>query len=56
MKTWTLIIKSHCEAPDFEAEVNAITKDEAVDKFLKQFPQLEEMGRNEIIKFIGDNI
>lgn len=35
MKLYYLNIKSHCEAPDFEREVEAKNKKEAIKKFLK---------------------
>lgn len=34
MKTYLCYIKSHCEAPDFEMEVEAKNKKEAVNKIL----------------------
>ena len=33
MKLYFINIKSHCEAPDFEAEVEVETQEEAVDAF-----------------------
>lgn len=33
MKTYTLYIKSHTEAPDFEAEIDAIDEADAIHKF-----------------------
>jgi len=36
MKTFELYLKSHCEAPDFEREVEAETKEEALDKIRKE--------------------
>jgi len=35
MKTYYLLLKSHCLAPDYEAEVEADNKDEAIEKFLE---------------------
>ena len=33
IKSYHLVLKSHCEAPDFEAEVDAFSEDEAVKAF-----------------------
>jgi len=33
MKRYLLYIKSHCEYPDYEDEVEAMTKDEAIELF-----------------------
>jgi len=35
MKRYLFYLKSHCEAPDFEIEVEAQNKIEAVNKILK---------------------
>ena len=34
LNSYACYIKSHCEAPDFEQEVEAYTKEEAVDKIM----------------------
>ena len=33
MKNYLLYIKSHCNYPDYEDEIEAMTKDEAVELF-----------------------
>lgn len=52
MKTYYLYIKSHTEAPDYEAEVEANSKEEAIQKFLKD-PSLrewdEDMIKNDVV-------
>ena len=35
MRTYWLVIKSHCEAPDFDHEVEAKNKKEAIRMFLE---------------------
>jgi len=43
MKTFGLIIKSHCDAPDFDREVGAKNKKEAIRVFLKMLgPEWDE--------------
>lgn len=39
MKLYGIYIKSHCEAPDYEDEVEAISKEEAVEYFLSKLNQ-----------------
>ncbi len=36
MKIWYLYLKSHCEFPDFESEIETKSKKEAIKYFLKQ--------------------
>jgi len=50
MKRYLCYIKSHCEAPDFEVEVEAQNKTEAVNKILQQCLGLEfdEVEKNTI--------
>jgi len=43
-------IKSHCEYPDFEYEVEANSKEEAVDKIKERFPAF---SREHIEKHTG---
>ena len=54
MKTYYLYIKSHCEYPDFEGEVEAGNKKEAIKMFLKNLNQGtgdwdESMIENDVI-------
>lgn len=53
LKIYTLYLKSHCEAPDFESTVEAENKEEAIKEFLKD-PALrewdEDMIRDEILE------
>jgi len=37
MKQYVCYIKSHCEAPDFEVQVKARNKKEAVDMILRKW-------------------
>lgn len=37
MKTFELYLKSHCEAPDFEVEIKAETKEEALKEIKNQY-------------------
>jgi len=41
MKRYTLLIKSHCEYPDYEETIEAKNKKEAIKKFLGD-PALRE--------------
>ena len=36
MKTFHLYLKSHCEAPDYEKDVEAETKEEALKIFMSE--------------------
>ena len=58
LKTYSLYIKSHTEAPDFEATIKAKNKEEAIKKFLKD-PALrdwdESMIKNQILEENEEN-
>lgn len=47
MKTYTLYLKSHCAAPDYESTIEARSKEEAIKKFLKD-PALRDWDRDTI--------
>ena len=49
MKTYELCIKSHCEAPDFEVEVEANNVEEAVDKLIEKYQWLKGWDRQTLI-------
>ena len=44
MKQFMCYIKSHCEYPDFEAEVEAESKEDAVKQICERFGLSEEMA------------
>lgn len=58
MRKYQLYLKSHCEAPDYEAMVEANSEEEAIKKFLED-PALrewtEEMIKDEIA-LVDDNV
>ncbi|MCD5384859.1 MAG: hypothetical protein LRZ94_00905 [Candidatus Pacebacteria bacterium] len=39
LKTWCLYLKSHCEAPDFEVEVQATDKQDAFRQITEKWYQ-----------------
>lgn len=41
LKTYHLYLKSHCDAPDWESECEASSKDEAADIWLQQLSKYE---------------
>ena len=43
MKTYGIYIKSHCEAVDYEDEVEARSKEEAAELFSSRLPRVEVM-------------
>ena len=43
MKTYLIYIKSHCEAPDYEDEVQAKNKREATEKFLERMNNYDDV-------------
>jgi len=45
-KTYQVYIKSHCEAPDFEYEVEADNPKEAIEKIQSEY----DLGDREIIE------
>lgn len=50
LKTYKCYIKSHCEAPDFEIEVEAFDQDEAVDMLINKYDLDREIVKNSIIQ------
>lgn len=50
---YLLSIRSHCEAPDFEVEMEADNKQEALEKILNKYPYLEELGNTLLLKHLG---
>lgn len=50
MNTYLIIIKSHCEYPDFESEVEASNRKQAIEMFYGQL----QGGYDR--KFINENI
>lgn len=58
MKKYHLYLKSHCEAPDYEAMVEANSEEEAIKKFLEDLALREwdkEMIKDEIT-LVDDNV
>jgi len=56
MKTFELYLKSHTEAPDFEYEVEAETKEEALAKIRKETGNsLIEWKNDVLLENIGEN-
>ena len=49
MKKFHLHIKTHCEAPDFELEVNAKNRENAVKQITRMYGDLDE-------RIVEDNI
>lgn len=49
MKIFSCIILSHCEAPDFEYEIDADTKDEAVKKIISKCKYCEDAPGYDLI-------
>ena len=52
-KTFLCYIKSHCESADYEQEVLAYTKQQAIQKFLES-PSLREYSAKDIEDFVGE--
>lgn len=53
MKLYLLCIKSHCEVPDYENEVMAKSKSDALKKFKEQCKYLNEYDDNTLLNYIG---
>ena len=47
-------LKSRTEAPDFEVEIEANSKEEAMKSLLKKYPYLEELGDALLSKSLGE--
>jgi hypothetical protein len=56
MKTFCCYIKSHCEAPDWEDECEAETKEEAARIFLKRINHHNEdpWSEDELLRYINE--
>jgi hypothetical protein len=56
MKTFYCYIKSHCEAPDWEDECEAETKEEAAHIFLNKINQNNEdpWSEDELLRHINE--
>ena len=55
MKTFGIYLKSHCEAPDFEYEVEAETKEEALTKIRQETGNaLEEFEDEDLWEHIDE--
>ncbi len=52
MKTYSIYFKSHCEAPDYEDETEAETREEAMKIFLSRCKELAEIDKLDLIKNI----
>jgi|TARA_Y100000310_G_C20180220_1_gene577770 hypothetical protein len=49
---YEVIIKSHCEAPDYEDSIEAESKDEAIKKLLQK-SSLRHWGYKDLEPFVG---
>ena len=54
--TYQIYIKSHCESPDFEAECEAETKEEAAKEFSRRLNSFGEdyWSPEDIINYISE--
>ncbi len=53
MKEFTILIKSHCAAPDYEDSVIAESREDAAEKF-SHYNALVEFTQKDLLNYVDD--